>query len=186
MNAPVAIPYPQPRPLLASDVMFLVENGLIDPAARFELMDGAIIPMSPKGRLHEAKREQIEDWLSQSWAAAAFRVLREHTLVVDAETILEPDFLLYDRGRSIADAPLSGTDIRLVIEVADSSWSYDIHEKAQKYARFGVVEYWVVNAATSAIRIHRAATNGAWGDVRDAKAGEALAPLCAPTSPFGA
>jgi hypothetical protein len=46
MNAPVFTPLEPPRPLLASDVMFLVEHGLIDPNAKFELMDGAIIPMS--------------------------------------------------------------------------------------------------------------------------------------------
>src|SRR5262245_24504180 len=101
MNAPFALPFPQPRPLLASDVMFLVENGLIDPNAKFELVDGAILPMSAKGRLHEAMRERVMDWLREPWTAA-FRVSVEHTVIVDAETILEPDFILYDRTRSVA------------------------------------------------------------------------------------
>jgi Uma2 family endonuclease len=178
MNAPFALPFPQPRPLLASDVMFLVENGLIDPNAKFELVDGAILQMSPKGRLHEAMRERLTDWLRDRWCAP-FRTIVEHTLIVDAETILEPDFILYDRGRSIADAPLAGSDIRLVIEVADTSWSYDTNEKAQKYARFGVGEYWAVNAASSAVRVHRTATKDGWADVGDIAAGEPVTPLCA-------
>jgi Uma2 family endonuclease len=182
MNAPVLIPLEPPRPLLASDVMFLVEHGLIDPNARFELMDGAIIPMSPKGRLHEAMRERITNWLREPWAAP-FGVMIEHTLVLDAETIVEPDFLLYDGTRSIADAPLTSADIRLVIEVADSSWSYDTNEKAAKYAAFGVVEYWVIDAVRRIVRVHRGA---AWSDVNDVAVDTAIAPLCAPDASFSA
>ncbi|MBC7767670.1 MAG: Uma2 family endonuclease [Phycisphaerales bacterium] len=178
MNAPVLTPLEPPRPLLASDVLFLVEHGLIDPNARFELMDGAIIPMSPKGRFHEAMRERIMNWLREPWTAP-FGITVEHTLVLDAETIVEPDFILYDRARSIADAPLTGADIRLVIEVADSSWAYDTTEKAAKYAGFGVSEYWVVNAVDRSVRAHRSAEGLTWTDVRDIAPGASLTPLCA-------
>lgn len=178
MNAPVLAPLTPPRRLLAADIMFLVENGLIDPNARFELMDGAIIPMSPKGRLHEIAREKLMDWLRQPWAVR-FRLALEHTLTLDAETIVEPDFLLYDIGRSIADAPLTGADIRLVIEVADSSWAYDTAQKAAKYAAFGIAEYWVINAQTRAARVHRGPGAQGWAEARDVAAGETLTPLCA-------
>jgi Uma2 family endonuclease len=181
MNAPSFIPLPQPRPLLAGDVMFLVENGLIDPNARFELMDGVIVHMSPKGRFHEVMRERVEDWLAQQ-ISGDFRVLREHTLIIDAQTIVEPDFILYDRARSIEEAPLTGADIRLAIEVADSSWSYDTTEKAAKYAAFGVDEYWVVHAVNRSIRVHLASNGGIWSNTRDVVKGEALAPRCAPTA----
>jgi len=179
VNAPVLTPLEPPRPLLASDVLFLVDNGLIDPNARFELMDGAIIPMSPKGRFHEVMRERIMNWLREPWATP-FGIAVEHTLVLDEETITEPDFILYDRSHSIADGPLSGAHIRLIIEVADSSWAYDTTEKAAKYAAFGVAEYWVVNAVDRTTRVHRGASEGSWTDVRDVSAGGALVPLCAP------
>jgi hypothetical protein len=44
------------------------------------------------------------DWLREPWALP-FRIALEHTLILDTETIVEPDFLLYDRSRSVADAP---------------------------------------------------------------------------------
>ena len=185
MNAPVLTPLEPPRPLLASDVMFLVEHGLIDPNAKFELMDGAIIPMSPKGRLHEAMRERIMDWLRERWAAD-FRLTLEHTLVLDEDTIVEPDFLLYQKTRSIADAPLTGADITLVIEVADSSWDYDTKEKAAKYAAFGVAEYWVIDASRRITRMHRAPTTGGWNEVQEIAADQPLTPICAPTATFKA
>jgi Uma2 family endonuclease len=139
--------------------------------------------MSPKGRFHEATRETVEEWLSQSWAQA-FRIIREHTLTLDDGTILEPDFLVYDRGAQIKDRPLTGADIRLVIEVADSSWLYDTEDKAPKYAAFSVLEYWVIRAKSGVVRVHRDAGASVWAETRDVPAGEPPAPLCAPHSPL--
>ena len=168
---------------MAADVMFLVEHGLIDPAAKFELMDGDIIPMPAKGRHHEIMRERIEDWLRRPWASA-FRAMREHTLTLDAETLVDPDFVLYDADRRIADAPLAGSDIRLVIEVADTSWSYDVRRKAPKYAAFGVAEYWVIHAAKLTARVFRNLGPDGYADATDIEAGKAFAPLCAPGAIF--
>jgi Uma2 family endonuclease len=183
MNAPVLDRLVPARRLLAGDVMFLAEHGLIDPKARFELMDGAIVPMSPKGRFHEVLRESIELWLKEPWAQA-FNALREHTLTLDPFTLVEPDFILYDAARRIADAPLVGADIRLVIEAADTSWLYDTDEKAQKFAAFGVAEYWAIHARNREARIHRGPSAQGWNDVQTATAGSRIAPLCAPGAAF--
>jgi Uma2 family endonuclease len=183
VNAPVLERLVPPRRLEAADVMFLVEHGLIDPGARFELMDGEIVPMSPKRRFHEVLRERLELWLKQPWAQA-FNVMREHTLILDRQTIVEPDYILYDSGRLIADAPLSGADIRLVIETADSSWLYDLNEKAAKYAGFGVQEYWVIHAAKHEARVHRAPSAAGWNDMQNVAPGGLLTPLCASNGAF--
>ncbi len=180
--APPFVPLPPaPRKYSAADIYFFLEAGLFDPEAKFELLDGEIVPMSPKGRHHEVMREQIEDWLRQPWTQA-FNIIREHTLKLDDGTLLEPDFLLYDAARRIADAPLMGGDIRLAIKVADSSWSYDTRAKAAKYAAFAIPEYWALHAVKRSARIHRAPSAGQWADKRDAAAGEALSPLCAPSA----
>lgn len=183
MNAPLS-PLTPPRRLMAADVMFLVEHGLIDPSAKFELMDGDIIPMPAKGRHHEIMRERVEFWLKQPWAQR-FNVLREHTITLDRETLVEPDFLLYDAGRRIADAPLTGSDIRLVVEVAESSWLYDVESKAPKYARFGIAEYWVLHATRRTARVFREPGAGGYGRIDDLTAGAGrLSPLCAPAAVF--
>jgi Uma2 family endonuclease len=182
MNAPLA-PLVPPRPLTADDVMFLVDNGLIDPQAKFELLDGVIIPVPAKGRHHEVMRERLETWLRRRWSTP-FNVMREHTLRVDDATLLDPDFVLYDAGRRIADAPLSGADIRLAIEVADSSWSYDVRRKSLKYAAFGVAEYWVIHAVKARARVFRGPGPGGYAQTIDAPPAHALSPLCAPRAKF--
>ncbi len=152
---------PAPRKYTASDIFFFVDAGLFDRAAKFELFDGEIVPISPKGNHHEAMRETVMDWLREPWAAQ-FGLMLEHSLSIDDVTIIEPDFILYPRNVSIADRPLTGQDMRLIIEVADSSLNFDLNEKASKYAAFGADEYWVINAKTKATRIHRGPSNQGW------------------------
>src|SRR5262245_21170412 len=125
MNAPL-IPVPIiPQRHSVAAIMELAERGIIAPYARFELIRGEVREMSAKGRHHEIARETIELWLDQPWRAGRFNVIREHTLVLDQDTFVEPDFLLYDASRRIADAPLTPADVRLLIETADTSWAYD-------------------------------------------------------------
>lgn len=176
MNAPV-LP-PPPRKYTVADIFYLIDEGLIDHQARFELIDGAIVHMSPKGRHHEVMRETIAEWL-QAVTQSGFRTLMEHTLQLEDGLMLEPDVVVYDAARRIADSNLTGRDLRLVIEVADSSLSYDLNTKAALYAAQGVDEYWVINAVKRTARVHRGPDANRWADVRDVPAGEAFAPLCA-------
>jgi Uma2 family endonuclease len=177
---PINLP-PAPRLYTADDIFFFLGAGLLDPDAKFELMDGEIVPMSPKGRHHEALREELELWLREPWSLP-FNIIREHTLKLDDGTLLEPDFLLYDGARRIADAPLTGSDIKLAIEVADSSWGRDTKPKAAKYAAFGIQDYWALHAVKRIARIHRGPGVSGWAEVANLKRGDKLAPLCAPTA----
>lgn len=189
MNAPVftAPPPPRaPRKYTADDIFFWLSTGFVSPEAKFELLDGELIPVSPKGRHHEAMRERIEVWLDQPWRVGRFSVIREHTLKLDDGTLLEPDFLLYDSTARIQDRPLQGADIKLAIEVGDSSWAYDLNQKAPKYAAFGIPEYWAIHAVKRAARIHRAPSGTSWAHVSDLQSGSSLSPLCAPEAAFAA
>ena len=66
---------PAPRKYTAADIFFFLEAGLLDDSAKFELLDGEIIPkqdrgitpMSPKGNHHEVMRERLMLWLSKPW-----------------------------------------------------------------------------------------------------------------------
>lgn len=172
---------PAPRKYTAADIFFFMEAGLLDESAKFELCDGEIFPMSPKGNHHEAMRLQITQWLRRPWAGN-FDFLQEHTLTIDDGSLLEPDFILFNSGKNLRDQRLSGKEIRLIIEVADSSLSFDLNEKAAKYAAFGAGEYWVINARTKLTHVHRGASSSGWADISEHPPGEALTPLCASTA----
>lgn len=187
MNAPAftAPPPPKaPRKYTAEDIFFWLSTGFVSPDAKFELLDGELIPVSPKGRHHEAMRERLMQWLDQPWRSGRFNLIIEHTLKLDDGTLLEPDFLLYDRTARIQDGPLQGSDIKLAIEVGDSSWAYDLNQKAPKYAAFGIPECWAIHAVKREARIHRAPSGASWAQVSDLSSGSLLSPLCAPDAAF--
>ena len=179
----VSVLPPPPRKYTADDIFYLIDTGLIDRQARFELIDGALIPMSPKGRHHEIMRERIAEWVQELWSRG-LRSLQGHTLVLEDGLMLEPDFILYDAARKIADSPLKGADLRLVIEVADSSLSYDLNTKAPLYAAQGVQEYWVIDAVRGTARVHRGLGAAGWAEVREVAKGEPIEAVCAPRLPL--
>jgi Uma2 family endonuclease len=68
----------------------------------------------------------------------------------------------------------------LLVEVADTSLSYDLRVKAPAYASLGLREYWVVNANMLVTTIHRNPGPDGYPPRRKAGPGEPLEPLLAP------
>jgi Uma2 family endonuclease len=170
MNAPFALN--TPRRFSVADILALLDKGVIWDQARFELLDGEITPMSPKGPLHEELRVSIARWLRR--ADAAYDVLAETTLTLDDQSFVEPDWVVYPASIAIRD--LKPSDIVLLIEVADSSWAYDITVKAQRYAMAGVQTYWALDARGGVARVHEGPGADGWTLVQDIAAGAALTP----------
>ncbi len=75
-------------------------------------------------------------------------------------------------------------DLRLVVEISDSSLNYDLTVKSRLYARAAIVEYWVVDVAAKQIYCHRQPIDGAYTSVSVYNQHEALSPLSAPNSSF--
>ncbi|MGC1587277.1 MAG: Uma2 family endonuclease, partial [Rhodomicrobium sp.] len=75
---------------------------------------------------------------------------------------------------------LSGGNALLVVEIADSSFAYDIGRKAALYASFGIRELWVIHAVRLETRIHREPGEGGYRHVEDFPATEMLTPLLLP------
>jgi Uma2 family endonuclease len=51
-------------------------------------------------------------------------------------------------------------EIRLVIEVSDTTVSFDLTVKAKLYARAGIYEYWVVHVPEQKVIVHREPKGG--------------------------
>jgi Uma2 family endonuclease len=181
MNAPVSPSAFARERFTVAQIMRLVELGLISEDADFELIDGEITPMAPKGPLHEDVRETLTDWLRGF--PRSIRFIAETTLWLSDDTFVEPDFVLYPAAVSIK--ALKPTDVLLAIEVADSSLLYDLTVKAPRYAAAGIQEYWVLNAAQRTVRVFRGPSASGWAEVFDVATGEKVAPLCAPGLELG-
>ena len=122
-----------------------------------ELVDGVVYMPSPvRARQHGDPHFLLAAWLG-SYAAATpgVRGTTDATLRLDLDNELQPDLMLRiegPRGTSRIDEHgyLQGPP-ELVVEVAASSVSYDLHQKLRVYRRSGVREYLVLRTEDAAV-----------------------------------
>ena len=162
------------RSFTVAEIRRMVEAGIIAEDENFELIEGELVPTSPKGNQHEVvKAALIRVFASET--STDYRIAVETSLYLDERTLVEPDLCLYPK--NILPEDVTGPDVVLAIEVATSSLSYDLGLKAGIYARHGVQELWVVDAESRATWVHRQAdVEGKWTEVAKIAAGTALSP----------
>lgn len=165
MNSPFAHRHEGPaRRLFRVDDLFrMAEAGVIRPDERLEVIDGDVLETSPKGLRHEWLKTGLNRYFGQS-APESVQYTQEAGWQIDAFTYLEPDFLFYPAGLRL-DA-VKPTDALLIVEVADSSFNFDLGPKAALYSRLGVREYWVIDAAERVTHVHLMPKPDGYGAVR--------------------
>lgn len=159
------------------DIVRMQDAGIIGENERFELIGGEIVPMSPKGNWHEELKRKLIVYFARALAADCGMVT-ETTLRYGKHDFLEPDFIFWPE--VIPLLGLAAKDLHLLIEVSDSSYSYDLGLKAKLYAERGLREYWVMNARTFRTRVHLGRTDQGYTDIRDVEYTERLVPTLVP------
>ena len=113
-----------------------------------ELIEGVVYMASPlRLKAHGEPHARIMTWLGLYWAATPGVQLADNTTVrLDADNEAQPDALL--RIESGGQSTISEDDYvegapELVVEIAASSASYDLHDKLRAYRRNQVQEYLV-------------------------------------------
>jgi Uma2 family endonuclease len=113
-----------------------------------ELIEGIVYMASPvRARRHGRPHAAMMGWLSDYWVATpGVELLDNPTVRLDGENEPQPDACLRLEegvgGRSwITDDDYIEGSPELMVEVAASSASYDLHDKKRAYQRNGVQEY---------------------------------------------
>jgi Uma2 family endonuclease len=144
---------------------------------QFELLGGEIVPMSPAGRRHETIREELAYRMTRL-APDDIMVASEPQFNLSPDTFVKPDILV--RPRAIRAYDLKGADALLVVEVAETSLSYDLKTKLSLYASHGVREYWVINALTLMTHVYRQPAGTAYAVTEKVSPRDRLVPALAP------
>ncbi|MBT3152810.1 Uma2 family endonuclease [Streptomyces sp. CHD11] len=123
-----------------------------------ELIDGSLVFVSPRRRLHGNVIDLLVNGLRGS-LPGEFRVSREMTVVLDKHNGPEPDVsvLQADSITGPGQTSYQAEDVRLAIEVVSSdSESRDRTTKPQKYAKAGIPNFWRVeeNGSTGRPVVH--------------------------------
>jgi Uma2 family endonuclease len=165
------------RRFTVAEVEAMVAAGVMEEDERVELIGGELVPMSPKGNHHEVVKTAL---LARWYRARADDVLLtpETTFRLSEDTYLEPDVVIYPRTSGLRG--LTGANVLLVVEIADSSLRYDTGRKAALYASFGIRELWVIDAVRLTTRVFREPAADGYRNARDFAPTDQLAPLIAP------
>lgn len=169
----MAVPeFAQVRPLLRHEYDKLVELGMFEDE-RIELLEGALVEMSPIGPPHSATVDRLTMLLAPALVGRAI-VRVQGPFAAERISEPEPDVMVI---------PLANYDhshperTHLVIEVAESSLRKDRGIKQRIYARSGVRDYWIVNVAERCIEVYRQPSGESYGQCQRFESGATVSLL---------
>jgi Uma2 family endonuclease len=153
------------RVFTVPDVRRMILAGVLGEEEKFELIEGEIVPMSPKGNQHEVVKSALNRILANH-VAEDVRLGVESSVYLSYKTFVEPDLCLYPK--RLLPEDVRGPDILLAVEVGAASLSYDKGLKAKLYASHGVREFWVIDAVRRIGCVHKEPHfDGTWGSVEE-------------------
>src|SRR5215510_6643277 len=128
------------------------------PAFRAELIGGVVLVPSSLSRGHGIYHALVMAWLGNYWIATPGTLTADNTTTILGEfSELQPDGVLIIEPAAGGQTGLSADDYttgppELIVEVASSSASIDLHAKRRDYEQAGVLEYVVVVLRQQVIR----------------------------------
>ena len=134
----------------------MVARGAFDGLTKkIELINGEIQAMNPAGPIHDDYIRFLTRWSTRNTNPDEVDVSIQSGLSLPGlDNRPEPD-VLWVKARRYLDGHPQAEDVLLLIEVSDSSLKFDRDQKADLYARAGIVEYWVVNVIDELLHIYR-------------------------------
>ncbi|MDP8933287.1 MAG: Uma2 family endonuclease [Cyanobacteriota bacterium] len=144
----------------------LGEIGIFNPEERLELIEGNIIKISAKGTVHASATRRTASLLHNLVGNQA-AVYNKSPIALDDNSEPEPDIAVVriDPFDYATHHP-TPSEVYLIIEVADSSLTFDREIKAKIYARSGIADYWVLNVGDRQLHVFREpAENGYQSEV---------------------
>lgn len=144
----------EPRPYQWSRKEYykMGEAGLFE-GKRVELIEGEVFDMSPIYGPHMTGVTLAMDALREAFGKGwVIRVQGPLSLGTNSDP--EPDVaIVAGKARDFKDS--HPTTAALVLEVADSSLTYDRNTKASLYAKSEIADYWIVNLNKRQVEVHR-------------------------------
>lgn len=155
--------------------------------SRIQLIGGELVEMPGQKNTGFAVISRVQRLLEAAFGPGHW-VRNQGTLDLSPYGVPDPDLavIVGDPDNPTYDNPTSAL---LVVEVADSSLSYDRNTKASLYAAAGVADYWIVNIPGGQLEVRRDPQPDptqefgfGYGSLTTVKPGGTVAPLAAPAA----
>lgn len=142
------------------------EAGILGEDDRVELIDGEVAEMAPLGSRHvgvvNALTGVLADLRMGRDAEQQYTLSVQNPLIVGPHQEPQPDLTLLRAGRDAAELPRAA-DALLVVEVSETSLTYDRERKLPLYAAAGIPEAWLVDLAQDRVEVHSSPESGGSG-----------------------
>lgn len=157
----------------------MLDVGILTEDSPVELIEGELIWMAAHGGQHIRCVTLLSRALTLAYASE-FYVSTQNSIRLDVRSEPEPDIAIL---RSLPEgrSPPSSSDVILVVEVSDTSLTYDLDVKAPLYARAGIPEYWVVDLADRRVLKHSEPVDGRYSVVESFSGADRLTTLTSPS-----
>ena len=153
--------------------------GILHEDDRIELMDGKIIVMAPIGDPHIGGTAWLTMLLAPALVGRAL-VLVQCPIYLNDQSAPQPDFAVV-RLRPITEtAHYYPSDVYFVIEVADSSLTYDSGAKLARYAAAGIPEVWVANLRVREVTVYADPSGNDYATATTYRPGDSVSPRAFP------
>lgn len=142
------------------------EKEVLHPEERVELLQGQILQMAPKNPPHAATNLCAANLLNQRLAGKAL-VRIQDPIALSSFSEPEPDIaVVHLKEGFYSDHHPSPSQVYLLIEIADTTLSFDRDQKAPVYAQAGIADYWVLDVNTKQIYVFRQPNQGTYQEER--------------------
>ena len=157
----------------------LLEMGILE-EARFELIDGDIIPKMTQHERHIYTCKQVQKALEALFGTDYVRLAAPIAIGEYEEP--EPDAAVMQR--PLVDYLRLGTplpeEVRLAVEVSDRTLRQDLNTKKSQYGKAGIPEYWVININARTLHVFRQPTETGYESETILTSDETVGPLATP------
>lgn len=152
----------------------MAETGILTEADRVELIHGEILNMSPIGSKHMAVVNRLNKLLTEYLSNDEIVSIQNPVKINDLN-VPEPDIsVLKFREDFYAQQHPGGQDVLLVIEVSETTFSYDKEIKLPLYASVGIPEYWIINLEKKEIEVHKLPAEDIYKNITIHRAGDKI------------
>jgi Uma2 family endonuclease len=147
----LAVPDPNQRRWTRAEYHQMADLGWFD-GQRVELIQGDIMVLSPQKFSHYSSVDRVCEVLRDHFGVG-YWVRPQAPMGFGAFSEPEPDVsVVLGRREDYTEHPTAAI---LLVEVSDSTLSYDRNRKASLYATAGVADYWIVNLVDGQVEVYR-------------------------------
>jgi len=146
----------RPRRWTVEEYYRAAELGIFRPGEKLELIKGEVIQkMSPQEKPHAASIQRVARAMRNAFGDAC-DVRPQLPMTLPDATEPEPDVLVADRREDdYLDHHPMPAEVRLIVEISDTTLRYDQVKKAAVYAEAGLEDYWILNLKTRCLEVRR-------------------------------